>query len=718
MDSEGTAGTGTIKFLISKAKTGTAGTNGTNGTNGTDGANGADGPGVVFRGPWSSTVTYYDTADYPTRRDAVLYNGTYYATKVNATTNLNKQPDTQTAFWESLGTDSYFVAAEIAIFRESYVKQTINVGTNSSGNANITIAGGTSSPYISIGQATKGYNEIGAWMGSDGTSGKLSLKSSTNSLLWDGSSLTINGAGTFTGALSGGTISIGSGDSIFKADSNGIYLGNATFGSAPFRVSPNGVLTTTSGAIGGWTIGTATLTGGNATLASSGNITLGSSNDVVRLSADDTTYRIWVGNATAASAPFRVTKAGAFTATNATITGDITATSGTFTGTVYASSGTFTGAIYANTGTFSGTLSGNTGNIGGWTIDTSKIYIPSAITLDAGANKSITLYDGSNVARVFLRQSSTFATLSGGSSVGPISETEANNTGTYSPGNYDRTSGTTFVATSGKTINISATFTTANGTNALTITSGTPNTIDCWSEIFIRNTTTNATTLVLSYKDGVTFGSSVTWAAINNKTAQITINGDGNTYEVFQRFRWTYQGMTFFSASNYRHPAYNWTASPANSFVEIIAGGIQVGRDSSNYVKMDRAAGSGTMLEVGGSITATGNITAYSSSDKRLKENIVPIGDALEKLNKINGVEFDWTDEFIETESGGKGEDDFHFKKHDVGVIAQEIQLVLPEVVAERPDGYLAVKYEKVVPLLIEAIKELKKEIEQLKKDK
>ena len=53
--------------------------------------------------------------------------------KIQATTNLNKQPDTQTAFWESLGTDSYFVAAEIAIFKQSYVKETINVGTNTSG---------------------------------------------------------------------------------------------------------------------------------------------------------------------------------------------------------------------------------------------------------------------------------------------------------------------------------------------------------------------------------------------------------------------------------------------------------------------------------------------------------------------------------------------------------------------------------------------------------
>ena len=712
VNSEGTTGTITKTHRVSVTIDGNDGTDGTDGTDGEPGAQGGDGPGVVFRGPWSSTTTYNSISQDPTRRDVVLYSGTYYATKANATANLNKQPDNQPTFWESLGTDSFFVAAEMIISKESYVQNTINVGTNGSGNANITIAGGTTSPYISIGQATKGYDQLGAFIGSNGTTGRLSLKSASNSLTWDGAALTV------TGAISGGTIAIGSSNSIFKADSNGIYLGNAAFASAPFSVTPAGVLKSTSGTIGGWTLGASSLTGGNATLASSGNITLGTSNDVVRLSADDATHRIWVGNSAAASAPFRVTKAGALTASGVSISGDITATSGTFTGAVFASSGTFTGAIFANTGTFNGTLSGNTGNIGGWTIDTSKIYIPSAITLDAGASKSITLYDSSNVARVFLRQSNTFATLTGGATVGPISESEINNTGTYNPGNFDRTSSSTFVATSGKTINISATFTTANGTNALTITTGVPNTIDCWSEIFIRNTTTNVSTLLLSYKDGVTFGTSVNWAAINNKTAQITINGDGNTYEVYQRFRWTYQGTTFFSASNYRHPAYNWTASPANSFVEIIAGGIQVGRDSSNYVKMDRAAGSGTMLEVGGSITATGNITAFLSSDERLKENIIPISNALDKLDKIEGVEFDWTDEFIETESGGKGVDGFHFRKHDVGIIAQQIKEVLPEVVAERPDGYLAVKYDKIIPLLIQCIKELKEEVIELKRGK
>jgi hypothetical protein len=148
---------------------------------------------------------------------------------------------------------------------------------------------------------------------------------------------------------------------------------------------------------------------------------------------------------------------------------------------------------------------------------------------------------------------------------------------------------------------------------------------------------------------------------------------------------------------------------------EINAGGFQVIYSNTRYVIIPRVS-NGAMLRVGGDITATGNITAYFSSDKRLKENIKPIENALDKIEKINGVEFDWKDSFIE-EAGG--EDGYFIRKHDVGVIAQEINEVLPEVVAERKEtGMLAVKYDRIVPLLIQSIKELKKEIEELKQNK
>ena len=109
-----------------------------------------------------------------------------------------------------------------------------------------------------------------------------------------------------------------------------------------------------------------------------------------------------------------------------------------------------------------------------------------------------------------------------------------------------------------------------------------------------------------------------------------------------------------------------------------------------------------------GEIRAAGDVVANYSSDKRLKENIKPISGALDKLLQISGVTFDWIEK----------EEIHSHKGHDVGVIAQEVEEVLPEVVVTRDNGYKAVNYEKIVPLLIESIKDLKAEIDELKKSK
>ena len=103
-----------------------------------------------------------------------------------------------------------------------------------------------------------------------------------------------------------------------------------------------------------------------------------------------------------------------------------------------------------------------------------------------------------------------------------------------------------------------------------------------------------------------------------------------------------------------------------------------------------------------GEIVATGDITAYYSSDERLKDNITPLSNALDKINQIGGYEFDWN-----SDSSHSG--------HDVGVIAQEIEKVLPEVVVDRDTGYKAVRYDKIVALLINAIKEQQLQIDELR---
>jgi Chaperone of endosialidase len=114
-----------------------------------------------------------------------------------------------------------------------------------------------------------------------------------------------------------------------------------------------------------------------------------------------------------------------------------------------------------------------------------------------------------------------------------------------------------------------------------------------------------------------------------------------------------------------------------------------------------------------GEIRATNEITAYYSSDRNLKTNIVPIENALVKLKQISGVMFDWTDEEVEKRGG---EDGYFVRKHDTGVIAQDVEVVLPEVVATRADGYKAVKYEKLAGLIIQSINELADQVEEIKK--
>jgi len=119
------------------------------------------------------------------------------------------------------------------------------------------------------------------------------------------------------------------------------------------------------------------------------------------------------------------------------------------------------------------------------------------------------------------------------------------------------------------------------------------------------------------------------------------------------------------------------------------------------------AVGNITPSTTVGRIDVSNDVVAFSTSDIRLKTNILPITNPLEKITQIGGYTFDWNSDPELTKLHG-------FEGHDVGVIAQEIEKVLPEVVTTRDNGYKAVKYEKLVALLIESNKELLKRIEVL----
>ena len=126
---------------------------------------------------------------------------------------------------------------------------------------------------------------------------------------------------------------------------------------------------------------------------------------------------------------------------------------------------------------------------------------------------------------------------------------------------------------------------------------------------------------------------------------------------------------------------------------------------TTGSVNISGSLGVGTAASgVVGAILATNDVVAFASSDERLKENVELIGSAVEKVEAINGVSFDWIPmEGVHVHSG-----------HDVGVIAQDVEKVLPELVTTRDNGYKAVKYDKLTAVLIQAVKELSDRVKTL----
>ena len=132
-------------------------------------------------------------------------------------------------------------------------------------------------------------------------------------------------------------------------------------------------------------------------------------------------------------------------------------------------------------------------------------------------------------------------------------------------------------------------------------------------------------------------------------------------------------------------------------------GGISVVQDGLTVAGGLSAVGGAVIswgLTVYGDLAVSSTITTFTSSDRRLKRDIMPISDALSKVNKLNGVYFKW----IQDEPNGLL---FDTERH-VGVIAQEVLHVLPEVVTNiHDDKYLGVDYAAMMPLIIEAVREL-----------
>jgi hypothetical protein len=161
-------------------------------------------------------------------------------------------------------------------------------------------------------------------------------------------------------------------------------------------------------------------------------------------------------------------------------------------------------------------------------------------------------------------------------------------------------------------------------------------------------------------------------------------------------------------------------------YIDVAGGSASAGslvlRNTNSFTAMATFSGSGTQLTslgvgtapsgTAGEIRATNNVTAYFSSDARLKENVQPIAGALGIVSAVGGKTFDWTDAYLADHGG---EDGYFVRKSDFGVIAQDVEAVFPLAVRTREDGTKAVDYEKLVAVAFAAIAELRAEVDELR---
>jgi hypothetical protein len=426
-----------------------------------------------------------------------------------------------------------------------------------------------------------------------------------------------------------------------------------------------------------------------------------------------------------------------------------------FKGKLAAAGGTFSGELVAASGYFSGSIAATDGYIGSWvltgptlygtannkkvqlsaTVPSVELYSGNSLVVDINANNGLSpksvSFSGFNLSSI-------------GQSAGFTAYTYNNQIGTeyYRENTGDLTGGSTSFTISAGDANIGRTCTiTAN------VGGATPNRFEVsgddgqipatyleyqkfYYEYGFRLTTPDGDVYsTVSYNGSQvtnTIGTSIITHTMSGGTLSTTVVLKQGFYSLTPVIKGVYGAGVM---SQFNPPAYFYMdintpslssieAAIPVSKTELAAGGFQVVFSNTRYFEVQRA-NNADFVAVGGGLTATGNITAFSS-DRRLKNNIELLSNPLEKLNKLSGFTYNWN----ETANKLAG---YSTDEKVVGMFAQDVQEVLPEAVKIAPfdndgngnsksgENYLTIQYEKVVPLLVEAIKELKKEIEELK---
>ena len=225
------------------------------------------------------------------------------------------------------------------------------------------------------------------------------------------------------------------------------------------------------------------------------------------------------------------------------------------------------------------------------------------------------------------------------------------------------------------------------------------NVITTNGNVFNGNTT-------VSGNNYMTFGPNSTWGS------SLRVGGNGRTATGTEMASIvTTDGNIHLDAANSSNAIYlNYYAGTGGTYFGTGAGGyvarvyssgnahFPIYYDYTNTTFYLDPASTGTSLNV------AGDVVAYASSDIRFKNNVAPITNALDKLSKIGGYTFEWNEK-SHKKTG----------KKDIGVIAQEVEEILPEIVDTRDNGYKAVDYSKLTALLIQSVKEQQVIIDNLK---
>ena len=725
---------------------------------GQPGLEGSNGPGLVLTGEWTGSRDYQVTTGSLARRDAVISGSEFYlAISASGPSHGGAVNPNDSNYWESLGTASRFVAAELAVFSESYIQNTLNVGTNNDGNtsaANITIAGGTDAPYISMGQGattgTQGYNVgDGIFLGFNGNNDNTASFSLENGLtgdelLWDGSTLNIRGNITVTNnedfITPTDTGSFTKNESTSSLENPTIY----SFGpDASFTLE--GVTPSTSGLyLGSGNMGyyDNSSSSWKTYMDDSGRFYLGGTGGALQ----------WNGSQLSIEGDITVTNTGDFAPSDAEANDPNQDNPSSYNFGPVDDSGFDMATI--EPGSTQGLYIGSN-NLGYHDGSNWKTYMSSLGQFYLGGTSGALTWDGSTLnieGNITVTNTDDFAPTDAEANpsnydFGPSATFDLNTVGTPlteglylgsdNLGYHDGTNWNAYMDSNGRfylggtsgaltwdgsnlTVNGSGTFTgTVSGGSIVggTINIGSGNfTVDSSGNMDV------ASTIDLAAGGEITIGTngSLTSTGFNLTNDTLTIQsyvndltaggigpGDINGGELqFDKGPDSYFGSGAGSAIR-GFSIYNLSTSHE----------LLLMSDRISFTTFTNPGGSFTGyghfdsdgLYVDGDIDATGNITAYYTSDLRLKKNIKLIQDPLDKLKEINGVTFDWKEGFTNIHK---------FEGNDIGVIAQEVESVIPNIVRQhKTNGYRSVQYDKLTPLLIEAVKELSKKVDSLEKE-